>query len=140
MEERENLLSVLFEPESHTNGFPSAALTERIIGCSFKVSNALGCGFLEKVYENALAHELRKAGFQVEQQKRVEVFYDEALVGSYDADIVVNQVLIIEVKALRALDEAHTAQTLNYLKGTGLRLGLLINFGAPKVEVKRVAL
>ncbi|NOT46524.1 MAG: GxxExxY protein [Acidobacteria bacterium] len=118
---------------------PSSELTEKIIGCAYKVSNSLGCGFLEKVYENALAHELRKSGFTVEQQRRVEVFYDGILVGYYDADIVVNNCIIIEVKAVRALDEAHKAQ-INYLKATGLRLGLIINFGSARIEVRRVAL
>ncbi len=117
---------------------PTPQLTEKVIGCAFRVSNVLGCGFLEKVYENALAHELRKAGFAVEQQKRIDVYYDGVLVGFYDADIVVNDVLIIEIKALRALDDAHKAQTLNYLKATGIKLGLLMNFGTPRVEVKRV--
>lgn len=87
-----------------------------------------------------MAHELRKAGFAVEQQKRVNVLYDGILVGYYDADIVVNGQVIIEVKAVRALEDSHKAQTLNYLKGTGMRLGLLINFGAARVEVKRVVL
>jgi GxxExxY protein len=140
-EDKENLLSVLFEQTDALRAeMPSAELTEKVIGCAYKVSNSLGCGFLEKVYENALAHELRKAGFEVIQQQRVNVFYDGISVGYYDADIVVNGCLIIEVKALRALDDAHKAQTLNYLKATGIKLGLLINFGVPRVEVKRVAL
>lgn len=92
------------------------------------------------MYENALSHELRKQGFEVTQQQRVDVFYDGVLVGYYDADIVVNNCIIIEVKAARALDDAHKAQTINYLKATGFRLGLIINFGTARVEVKRVAL
>jgi len=122
------------------NHRPAAELTEKIIGCAFKVSNALGSGFLEKVYENALTHELRKSGLTAEQQKRVDVLYDGVLVGYFDADIVVDRSVILEIKAVRALDEAHIAQTLNYLKSTGIRLGLLINFGTPRIEVKRVAL
>ncbi len=140
-EDKESFLSVLFEDsDGQPAAMPSAELTERVIGCAYKVSNSLGCGFLEKVYENALAHELRKAGFDVVPQQRVEVFYDGISVGYYEADIVVNNCLIIEVKALRALEDAHKAQTLNYLKATGIRLGLLINFGTPRVEVKRIAL
>jgi len=132
------LLKSLFDGNESER--PSSELTEKIIGCAFKVSNTLGCGYLEKVYENALAYELRKAGLKVEQQKRVDVFYDGILVGYFDADIVVEDNVILEIKAVRALDDAHRAQTLNYLKSTGLRLGLLINFGAPRVEIKRVAL
>ena len=132
------LLNSLFD--GNDSGRPASELTEKIIGCAFKVSNTLGCGYVEKVYENALAHELRKAGLLVEQQKRVDVVYDGVLVGYFDADIVVESVVILEIKAVRALDDAHKAQTLNYLKSTGIRLGLLINFGVPRVEIKRVAL
>ena len=132
------LLKSLFDENASER--PSSELTEKIIGCAFKVSNVLGCGYLEKVYENALAHELRKAGLRVEQQKRIDVFYDGILVGYFDADIVVEDNVILEIKAVRVLDEAHKAQTLNYLKSTGQRLGLLINFGTPRVEIKRVAL
>lgn len=115
-------------------------LTERMIGCAYNVGNALGCGFLEKVYENALAHELRKAGLRVTQQQRSRVMYDGIEVGYYDADIVVDECVIIEIKTVKNLDDAHKAQCLNYLKATGIRLGLLINFGKPRVEIKRVAL
>ena len=132
------LLNSLFDASESSR--PASDLTEKIIGCAFKVSNVLGCGYLEKVYENALAHELRKAGLKVEQQKRIDVFYDGILVGYFAADIVVEDNVILEIKAVRALDEAHKAQTLNYLKSTGLRLGLLINFGTSRVEIKRVAL
>lgn len=115
-------------------------LTERIIGCAYKVSSVLGCGFLERVYENALSLELRRAGFIVNQQQRIIVRYENIEVGYYDADIVVDDCVIIEVKALSALTDSHKAQCLNYLKATGLRLGLLINFGNPRVDVKRVIL
>jgi GxxExxY protein len=134
---RSTLLSSLFEEGKDA---PSDELTEKIIGCAFTVSNTLGAGYLEKVYENALAHELRKAGLTVEQQKRVEVFYDGVMVGYFDSDIIVEEIVILEIKAVRALDDAHKAQTLNYLKSTGLRVGLVINFGRPKIEIKRVAL
>ena len=137
------LISVLFESDRGTERsgeMPSSELTEKIIGCAYNVSNTLGCGFLEKVYENSLAHELRKAGFSITQQQKIDVAYDGVVVGFYESDIIVEGRIIIEVKALRALDVAHKAQCLNYLKATGIRLGLLINFGNPKVEVKRVAL
>ncbi|NQT88767.1 GxxExxY protein, partial [bacterium] len=107
----------------------NAVLTETIIGCVYKVSNTLGVGFLEKVYENALAHELRKAGLGVEQQARTLVKYDDVVVGEYFADLVVSGSTIVEIKAVRTLDDVHKAQCLNYLKATGLRVCLLVNFG-----------
>ena len=115
-------------------------LTEKIIGCVFKVSNTLGPGFLEKVYENALAHELRKAELDFRQQYPISVLYDGTVVGEFLADLLVNEQVIIELKAVKNLDDAHLAQCLNYLKATGLPLCLLINFGTPRVQVKRVAL
>ncbi|AFY31518.1 GxxExxY protein [Calothrix sp. PCC 7507] len=113
-------------------------LTEMIIGCAFKVGNTLGVGFLERVYENALVHELGKTGLRVEQQKPLQVWYDGIVVGNYQADLLVEEAVIVELKAVTALDSRHFAQCMNYLKATGLTLGLVINFGNPKVEVKRV--
>ncbi|MGZ0170989.1 MAG: GxxExxY protein [Planctomycetales bacterium] len=113
-------------------------VTERIIGSAYTVANALGSGFLEKVYENALVHELKKAGLQTEQQASVQVTYDGTVVGDYVADILVEKLVLVELKAVRALDDVHLAQCLNYLKATGLSICLLINFGTPRVEVKRV--
>lgn len=114
------------------------AISERVIGCVFKVSNALGSGFLEKVYENALAHELRKAGLNARQQEPVNVRYDGIVVGDYFADILVEGAVIVELKAVKEFDDIHIAQCLNYLKATGLRLCLLINFGKPKADIKRL--
>ncbi len=115
-------------------------LSEKIIGCAYKVSNTLGSGFLEKVYENALSIELRKTGLLVLQQHPIHVLYEEEVVGDYFADILVENVLVVEIKALSALHDSHKAQLLNYLKATELRLGLLINFGRPKVEIRRAVL
>lgn len=112
-------------------------LTEQIIGCAFRVSNTLGCGFLEKVYENALAYELRGLGLRVEQQKSVDVNYHEVIVGHYVADLVVSERVILELKSVKDLDEIHAAQTLNYLKATGIPVALLLNFGKPKVDIRR---
>lgn len=112
-------------------------LTERIIGCAYTVANTLGPGFLEKVYENALAHELRKAGHTVVQQRGIEVHYDGVLVGDFIADLVVDEAVIIELKAVKDLADIHTAQCLNYLKATGKSVCLLINFGKAKIEVRR---
>lgn len=117
---------------------PSNELTEKIIGCAYKVSNGLGCGFLEKVYENALAHELRKAGLRVRQQHPIQVFYDGVVVGDYVADLLVEDSVILELKAVRELDEVHRAQGLNYLNATGLHLCLLINFGNPRADIRRI--
>lgn len=114
-------------------------LSGRVIGCALIVLNALGAGFLEKVYENALAHELRKAGLAVVQQHGVSVMYDGMVVGEYVIDLMIEQALLVELKATKALDEAHHAQCLNYLKASGMRLGLLLNFGKPRMEIKRVA-
>jgi len=114
------------------------SITETIIGCAYTVANSLGHGFLEKVYENALTHELRKAGLAVEQQKAVRVHYDGVVVGEYLADLLVEQCVLVELKAARQLDQVHMAQALNYLTATGLKVGLLINFGSRKVQVKRV--
>jgi len=113
-------------------------VTDKIIGCVYQVGNTLGCGFLEKVYENALAIELRKAGLEVAQQHDIQVRYGKDIVGEYAADLLVNREIIVELKTMKALDDVHTAQCLNYLKATGLSVCLLINFGRPKVEVKRI--
>jgi len=113
-------------------------ITKGIISRGFKVSNALGCGFLEKVYENALALELRKAGLKTGQQHAIVVHYDGTVVGEYAADLLVEGKVIVELKAVKALDDVHLAQCMNYLKATGLSVCLLLNFGRPKLEVKRV--
>lgn len=116
----------------------SDALTEAVIGAAYDVANSLGTGFLEKVYENALCHELRKRGIQVAQQYPIQVVYDRVVVGEYMADLVVESEVIVELKAVKQLDTVHQAQCLNYLKATGLKVALLINFGTPRVDVKRV--
>jgi GxxExxY protein len=113
-------------------------ITEKIIGCVYQVSNVLGPGFLEKVYENALALELARAGLQVLQQHRIAVHYKDILVGDFVSDILVEDCVIVEVKATKALDDIHIAQCVNYLKATGLQVCLLVNFGTPKATVKRV--
>src|SRR6266436_4006436 len=115
-------------------------VTEKIIGCAFTVGKRLGCGFLEKVYENALVIELRGAGLHVAQQQLMKVLYDEVVVGTYLADVVVEDSVLVEIKAVKLLDEIHSAQCLNYLKATGLPLCLLINFGRPQVDIKRLIL
>ena len=113
-------------------------ITERIIGCVHQVSNTLGSGFLEKVYENALAVELARAGLLVAQQRRIEVRYRDVLVGEFVADILVEECVIIEIKAVKSFEDIHTAQCVNYLKATGLQVCLLVNFGASKAMIKRI--
>ncbi|MBT1071297.1 GxxExxY protein [Pelotalea chapellei] len=112
-------------------------LTDIIIGAFYTVYNTLGYGFLEKNYENALLIELRKQGLNVEQQKPLAVHYEGIVVGEYFADIVVNNSVIIELKAAEAVRKEHAAQLTNYLKATGIEVGLLFNFG-PSAEFKRV--
>ena len=124
--------------DADEHGWPFEELTETIIGAAFKVSNELGIGFLEKVYENALAHELRKAGSDISQQVGVAVRYDGVVVGEYFVDLLVEREVIVELKHAKALTDAHLAQTLNYLKATGKQLALIINFGTSRVQVKRV--
>ena len=116
----------------------SEELTKKIIQCAFKVSNTLGSGFLEKVYENALAHEIRKTGLSAEQQYPISVIYDGVVVGEYIADIVVNDIVLVELKVVKEIDNMHKAQCINYLKATGLKVCLLINFGQQKTQVKRI--
>jgi GxxExxY protein len=111
-------------------------LTRTIIGCAFRVHNALGEGFVEKVYENALRIELVKQGLGVEQQAPIEVTYEGQMVGSFFADLWVADRVIVEVKAVQSLSKAHEVQLVNYLTATGVDTGLLLNFGS-SVEVKR---
>ncbi|MBC7093952.1 GxxExxY protein [Candidatus Bipolaricaulota bacterium] len=111
-------------------------ITEQILQAFYKVYHVLGHGFLEKVYENSLAVELRERGLAVQQQAPIRVLYNEHPVGEYFADLVVEGSVIVEIKAAQALTDEHFAQLINYLKATGIEVGLLLNFG-PKPEVKR---
>ncbi len=112
-------------------------LTDRILSAAFKVSNALGAGFLEKVYENALSFELRRSGFVVEAQKVYPVRYEGTVGGDYVADLVISGKVVVECKAVAALDAVHEAQLMNYLRASGIRVGLLLNFGRPKLQYWR---
>ena len=112
--------------------------TEKILGASFKVLNTLGAGFLEKVYENALCLELRRSGMAVENQKAIHISYEGAIVGDYQADIVVDGKVIVECKEASGLASVHEAQLINYLKATGIHVGLLINFSRPKLQYRRL--
>lgn len=112
-------------------------ITRKIIACAFQVHNSLGGGFLESVYRNALLIELSGAGLSVIKEKPISVFYQNHLVGSFYADIIVEDSVVLELKAIEALAKAHEVQLVNYLKATGYDLGLLINFGPLRVDVKR---
>jgi GxxExxY protein len=124
---------------SLSGGWSINRLTRATIGAALEVSNALGCGFLEKIYENALAIELRCRGLKVVQQAGMEVRYRGALVGEYYADLLVQDQLIVEIKAARELDPRHEAQCINYLRAARLPLCLLLNFSRPRLEIRRIA-
>jgi GxxExxY protein len=111
-------------------------LTQKIIGCAYKVHNALGPGFLERVYENALRIELEKLGLDVKQQEPINVGYDGQIVGEYYADLWVDGRVVIELKAVQTLTQRHEVQLVNCLTATGIEDGLLLNFGS-SVQVKR---
>ena len=118
----------------------SDELTYKIRGAIFEVNNVLGHGFLEKIYENALMIELPKRGLNAKNQVPIEVEYKGEIIGEYFADIVVNDRVILELKSIESLQKVHEAQLLNYLKATGYRIGLLVNFTYPKAEIKRFVL
>ena len=112
-------------------------LSEAILKVFYEVYNELGYGFLENVYQNAMYFELKSQGFKVEAQKQIKVYYKNELVGNFIADLLIDDVIIIELKACDTLVKAHYAQTLNYLKATNVEIGLLLNFGE-KPEIKRL--
>ena len=114
------------------------AVTFAINGAVFEVNRVLGPGFLEKVYENALLIELKKQGIKAESQVLIKVCYKENVVGEYIADILVEGKVIVELKTVETIDKIHEAQLLNYLKATGMRVGILVNFKRPKAEIKRM--
>ena len=113
-------------------------VTAKIIGAAQRVSSALGIGFLEKVYENAQAIELRNGGVLVKQQPLLKVFYEGEIVGEYAADLIVENEVVVELKAVRALDNVHQAQCMNYFRATKLTVCLLLNFGTSRLQVKRI--
>lgn len=111
-------------------------LTQKIIGCAYKVHNTLGSGFLEKVYENALRIELEKLGLRVRQQEPINVLYDGRVIGNFYADLWVDERVVIELKAVQAIAKEHELQLVNYLTATLVEVGLLLNFGS-SVQVRR---
>ena len=116
-------------------------LTEKIRQAAFEVHHYFGNGFLEKIYENALAYKLHRLGIKCQKQESLKVYFEnDVIVGEYFADLVVENKIIIELKTVENLEKIHYAQLKHYLKATRFRLGLLINFGKPKLEFKRVIL
>ncbi len=113
-------------------------LSERVLKCAQNVSHGLGAGFLEKVYENALCMELTQAGIPIQRQPQFVISYKGIEVGHYIADIVVDDRLLIELKALSAFNKEHDAQVMNYLKALGLTVGLLLNFGVARLGIRRI--
>ena len=111
-------------------------LTDQILKVFYKVYNELGYGFLEKVYQNAMYLELKSQGFKVDAQKPIKVYYNSEIVGDFFADLIINDLVILELKACEMLVKVHSAQTLNYLKATNIEIALLLNFGE-KPEIKR---
>lgn len=113
-------------------------ITEKIIGCAYRVSNNLGIGFVEKVYENAHAHEMRKDGLRVIQQHPIKVVYDGIIVGEFFVDLLVEDRVLVELKAVSELTSEHLAQALNYLRASRLPACLLINLGKPRIQIRHL--
>ncbi len=117
--------------------FKHRELTEKVIGCAYRVYNTLGAGFLESVYEKALLIELQEAGLNASAQVPLDVSYRDQIVGTFFADVIVESVLILEIKAVERIANAHEVQLVNYLTATGIDIGLVINFGPDGVKAKR---
>ena len=115
-------------------------LSYKIIELALEVHNELGCGFLEKVYENALMILLDREGIPARQQAPADVYFQNQVVGQYYADILVDNKMILELKTVDTIADVHKAQTLNYLRATGFKLGLILNFAKPRLEYKRLVL
>jgi len=112
-------------------------LTDKILGCAISVHKALGAGHMESVYHNAMVVELQRRGLKVEKEKDVKVYYEGKEVGVRRIDLLVEGMVILELKAVKEFDEAHATQLLSYLRSTGMRVGLLLNFAGPVLKIKR---
>ena len=115
-------------------------LSERILGCCIRVHRSLGPGFLEKIYEEALAIELTKAGLSFERQKAVVIFYDQKPIGEHRLDLLIDSRVVVELKACQKIEDVHLATARSYLKATGFQLALVLNFAKPTLEIRRVVL
>jgi len=125
------------ERDKQDNGMKYEDITKAIIGCAFEVSNELGVGFIESVYEKAMVIAMEQKGLSSQTQHPIKVMFRQKCVGDFYADILVEGVVIIELKAVKAIAPEHQAQLINYLNATGIEVGLLINFGSPKLEYRR---
>jgi GxxExxY protein len=125
-------------PDEHADKLVHRNITEKIIGAAFEVHGELGYGFLERVYERSMQVELIKRGSTAEIEKRVQVQYKQVVVGDYDSDLIVDDRVLVELKVNPQYDRRDEAQLLNVLKATGIKVGLLVNFGRAKVEYKRL--
>jgi GxxExxY protein len=123
---------------TNEHGLDWERITHAVIGGAYAVANELGCGFLEKPYENALVYELRQRGMKVDQQHAMAIHYRNVIVGEYVADLLVEDTVLVELKAGRGIEDVYMAQCINYLRATGKPVCLLINSGAPKVQVRRI--
>jgi len=135
--ENKNLSSEILNDSVNSVLKPSYDLAGQVIGLAMKVHRTLGHGFLESVYQKALLYELAKAGFKVESDKLIQVHYETAIVGDFKADLVVNDELIVELKAVSTMAVEHEVQLVNYLAATRKDVGLLLNFGARSLEFKK---
>lgn len=120
--------------------YPYSDITDKIIKCAIEVHKILGPGFVENIYEQALIHELQQQGLIVSQQVPTKVIYKDIAVGEHRLDLLVNDKVIVENKAVREFDENHKAQVISYLKASGKRIGLLINFAKRRIDIKRIIL
>ncbi len=128
----------MLEAPDENQSFPHKDITEKIIGAAFEVYKHLGYGYLEKVYQRSMQVELLKSGIAVELERRLVVRYKDVVVGDYDADLIGSHAVLVELKIAPQYDKRDEAQLLNLLKATGMKVGLLINFGRSKVEFKRL--
>ena len=115
-------------------------LSGRIINSAIEVHKKLGPGFLESIYQEALPIQLKKDGMRVEKQKEIDIYYDNQQVGIHRLDLVIDEEIIIELKTVKDFDESHIAQVISYLKATGLKIGLLLNFSKASLQIKRIVL
>ncbi len=120
------------------NNYRHSDLTAAVLKAAFEVHNTLGCGFLEKVYENSLCIELERQKVFFKQQEPIKVYYNGGIVGEYFADILVENTVIVELKTINKIEAIQEAQLLNYLKATNKKIGLILNFAKPKLEIKRM--
>ena len=126
------------EPQMNADERRLNQVTEKVIGCAYAVSNELGCGFLENVHANALFVELTRAGLRARQVHPIAIHYHGVLVGEYVADLLVEDAVVVELKAVKDLDDVHMAQCLNYFRATGIKICLSNNFAKPKLEIRRI--